>query len=548
MTIVRGFLVLIVLHFVLCKVLVGQQTGSSPATGDSVTPPVSEQGQSLGDIARKLRKDDTAEVKMTPEEAKELFGSVDKISAFAAQDSGFPRRSTIKRQLISSSDVEKYTRAQEQKTDFVKRFARSELTMKKLGLLPRDFNLGEFLVKANGKQIAGFYDNDTKTISLLNWIPLDRQAPILAHELTHALQDQNYDLRTWMEAGHATGHSAIENAQEVDNSDSDIARRAIVEGQAMVVMIDYLLAPVGRTLQNTPGLIDQMEEPAVKAAADSELLHNAPIIMREAGTFPYREGVIFEGELLEKGGKRMAFAGVFARPPADTHQVLHPKAYMSGETTVPVRLPDLRQFMSDKYEVYDSGAIGELDVRTMLKQYGEKKAADDVAAAWQGGAYMAFRRATHPAANPPTSAADPTTADLEFLYVSHWKSADAAQRFARIYSAAVSQRYRRADPGLAESCAGTDCPVSATQISTEEGPVIVEQWPDNTVRIAETFDAATAAKLLIDIGKRGIEAHAKNYSHEELSLRLYSLPMFSAFQAEIGATMLKDIQVAIKAK
>src|SRR5580698_346427 len=162
------------------------------------------QGQSIGDLARKARKDHTTEVQMSDEDAKKLFSSVDEILAFAAGDTGFPQKASVKRRLVGSADVEKYTREQQAKQGFAQRFARSEMTMKKFGLLPRDFNLREFLVKANGKEIAGYYDEDTKSISLLNWIPLERQAPILAHELTHALQDQNYDLKTWQAAGPKT--------------------------------------------------------------------------------------------------------------------------------------------------------------------------------------------------------------------------------------------------------------------------------------------------------------------------------------------------------
>jgi hypothetical protein len=100
-----------------------------------------------------------------------------------------------------------------------------------------------------------------------------------------------------------------------------------------------------------------------KAAADSQLLHDAPMILREMGTFSYREGLIFEGELLEKGGKQMAFSGVFARPPRNTHEVMQPTAYMNREKLSPVHIPDVQQILSDKYAVYDAGGVGELDVR-----------------------------------------------------------------------------------------------------------------------------------------------------------------------------------------
>ena len=128
--------------------------------------------------------------------------------------------------------------------EFTKRFAQEELSMKKLGFLPRDFNLKEFLVKSTGQEIAAYYDDETKMISMLNWVPPDRQEPILAHELTHALQDQNYDLAKWMKAGR---NGAIGSAID----DSAIARKAVVEGQAMVVYVDYLLKPVGRSLEDT---------------------------------------------------------------------------------------------------------------------------------------------------------------------------------------------------------------------------------------------------------------------------------------------------------
>jgi hypothetical protein len=524
----------------LCGSVVGQQsTASASASGDSTS--AADQGQSLGELARKMRKDHTAEVQMSQEDAKDLFRSVDKIVAFASEDSGFPKRSTVKRRMVSSAEVEQYTRDQETKEEYTQRFTRSEMTMKKFGLLPREFNLREFVVKANGKEIAAYYDDETKTISLLNWIPKDRQAPILAHELTHALQDQNYDLKAWLKAGQAASQPAESRSSEADvDDDSAGARRAVVEGQAQVVFIDYLLAPMGRTLQNTPGLIYQMEEPAVKAVADSQLLHDAPMILREMGTFPYREGLIFEGELLEKGGKKMAFPGVFLRPPRNTHEVLQPTAYINSEKLAAIRIPDVQQIVTDKYAVYDSGGIGELDVRALLKTYGNRKEADILAAGWQGGAYVAFRRTAKTATDALT------TADLALLYVSRWKSAQSAERFAHVYAGAIAQRYRNATPQAAASCTAAKCPVSAVQILTEEGPVIVEQWTDNTVLVSESFDQITAGKLVDAVREGNAGVRADNLCHDELGFRLYDLPEFSAFQAQIGERVLRELESATK--
>jgi hypothetical protein len=514
--------------------VVGQQPASLPtASGDSNS--AAAPGQSLGELARKARKDHTAEVQMSDADAKELFKSVDKIVAFASEDTGFPKRSVVKRRLVSSAEVEQYTRDQQAKQEYAQRLARSEMTMKKFGLLPREFNLREFVAKASGKEVAAYYDDETKTISMLNWIPLERQSQILAHELTHALQDQNYDLKAWLKPG--ASQTGDKKVAETDVDDDSIgARRAVVEGQAQVVFVDYLLAPLGRSLQNTPGLIYQMEEPAVKAVADSQLLHDAPMILREMGTFPYRNGLIFEGELLEKGGKQMAFSGVFARPPRTTHEVLQPTAYMNREKLSSMRIPDVQQILNDKYAVYDSGGIGELDLRALLKTYGNRKEADNLASAWQGGAYVAYRRTAK------TTADTLTTADLALFYVSRWKSSASAERFAHVYASAIAQRYQNAVPQPAAGCVGTKCPVFAVQILTEEGPVIVEQWADNTVVVSESFDQTTASKL-VDAVRQGIaEVRAENARPEELSWRLYDLPEFSAFQAQIGERILRELE------
>src|SRR5262249_2704517 len=178
----------------ICVSCIAQE---SPANGTIRAYPSQDSSQSLADMARKLRKDHSEDKQMTAEDAKKLFNAVDRIAAFASEDSGFPLRTTIKRRVISPDEVEREARAKMAREHDSDRFASSELSMKKLGLLPRNFNLKEFLITINRKEIAGFYDDETKTISLVNTIPLEQQEAVMAHELTHALQDQNYDLHKW---------------------------------------------------------------------------------------------------------------------------------------------------------------------------------------------------------------------------------------------------------------------------------------------------------------------------------------------------------------
>ena len=487
-----------------------------------------DSSQSLGDVARKLRKDVSDEVRMTDADAKKLFDSVDQIFAFASEDSGLPKHFPVKRRMVGKADVEKYASGRMAREEYTKHFQVAELTMKKLGFLPREFNLREFLVKSTGQQIAGYYDDETKTISLLNWVPADRQEPILAHELTHALQDQNYDLAKWMKAASKPEGTTNKKDDESENDDSAIARKAVVEGQAMVVYVDYVLAPLGRNLTDTPGLIYQMEEPAVKAVQDSQMLHDAPMILREAGSFAYNEGLIFEGELLQKGGKKMAFTGAFLRPPKNSHEILQPESYINSEKLPPTTVPDLKNLVGEQYEVFDSGGVGQLDVRAYLKQYGERRSADDVSSAWEGGAYVAYRR------KKDAADAAPSTADLATVYVSRWKTSQAAARFARFYATTVGRRYQTATIQTPTTCSGEKCPVASAQFLTEEGPVLVEQWANNSVIVSESFDVATALKVRDAVRDGESSAHAEDFQQPEIGMRLYEFPAFREFVERIG--------------
>jgi len=180
---------------------------------------------------------------------------------------------------------------------------------------------------------------------------------------------------------------------------------------------------------------------------------------------------------------------------------------------------------------------GELDLRALFKQFGERRAADDLAAAWQGGRYVAFRKTGD-------ASAAPSLADLALVYVSRWKSAQAAGRFAKLYADSVAQRYLNAAPDTAAACTGSQCPVASGRFSTETGPVIIEQWADNTVLVSESFDSATAARLLNAVRDEAGDAHADNFQSDELGLRLMEAPGFSAFQDSLGDEVRDQLAAA----
>ncbi|HZE27107.1 MAG TPA: hypothetical protein VE083_06960 [Terriglobales bacterium] len=174
------------------------------------------------------------------------------------------------------------------------------------------------------------YDEETKTIWLLDTVALDRQGPILAHELTHALQDQNYDLEQWV--GRATSRPARGSGRQ-GKTRAETTRLGLPvpqssRGKPWWFTSTTCSHPSGATLKDTPGVVASMEESAVTATIDTELMHQAPMMLREAGSFPYREGLFFEADVLAKRGKAAAFQGVFAHPPRNTHEVFNPNFYL----------------------------------------------------------------------------------------------------------------------------------------------------------------------------------------------------------------------------
>ena len=168
------------------------------------------------------------------------------ILQFASKDSGLPIKKEVKRRLTSRDEVVAYLEKNMAEDKDAQRLRRSELVLKKFGLLPRDFDLQTFLVALLREQIAGYYDAKTKTVNLLDWIDIEQQRPVLAHELTHALQDQSIGLEKWMKVGDTDLNDKKQpTAADIENDEISEARQAVVEGQAMVVLVDYCLNPSG---------------------------------------------------------------------------------------------------------------------------------------------------------------------------------------------------------------------------------------------------------------------------------------------------------------
>lgn len=483
---------------VLCAALPGSMAASQDQN-PSNQPPVTQSQQEPTKPVPPPEQPPQGEVKITPRQAEELFHSVDEILEFDSKQTGLPIKKEVKRKLTSRDEVESYLTKHLNDED-TQRLRRSELVLKKFGLLPRDFDLETFLVALLKEEVAGYYDPKTKTVNLLDWVPIEEQEPVMAHELTHALQDQDIGLQKWMKKGDKDLAEIKHDPtpQDIENDEIDNAREAVIEGQAQAMMFQYAIAPTGHTITNSPALVGAMEEETLTGTNGTKVFNSAPIFMKESLTFPYSYGMDFVIKVMQAGGKDRAFDGVLRNPPHTTRQIMQPEMYLSGEKIEPMRVPDFKHDFKD-YQKFDIGAMGEFDVAVLMDQYVGRPLSKRMYPEWRGGYYYA--------AKPKAKGNIVPDGPLGLLYVSRWSGPEAAMEFAGIYAESLKQRYKQvgeigssaaSEPIAQESEAKKEkSPPSLKgrhSWNTEDGAVIIEQHGD-TVFVSESLDTGTTATL-----------------------------------------------------
>jgi hypothetical protein len=424
----------------------------------------------------------TPETHITAQQAKELFASIPPILHFASEDTGLPIKHQVKPRLTTRIEVEKYLLEKMKDDKDAKRMERSEIVLKKFGLIDADFHLQSFLVKLLDEQIAAYYDSKTKTVNLLDWIAPDTQKPVLAHELTHALQDQHVNLDKWQsQTSDDLSHSYAEDRKHVATDEDDTAREAVLEGQAMAVFVDYSLAPAHRSLRNSPELVNNLLD-NMTDEGDSPVLARAPLLLQESLLFPYKDGLRFEAALIgDSKNPAAAYADVLDRPPDSSYQIMNPHAY-EQEAKVPLlNMPDIHPAIDAQYNPYDIGVMGELDVRILSELFGGKEIAAELTPQWDGGIYYAAQKKDAPDKN--------STASVALFYLSQWKSEPAAADFVKMYADELGKKYAHVSRNTSEETSPDE------QIyDTNEGPVLIVT-SGKDVFVSESFDLPTARKL-----------------------------------------------------
>ena len=352
--------------------------------------------------------------------ALQLCAQIGGISAELTDISGMKLKRPVPCDFISKEKINAFLK------DRIKEVARpediraEELALKKFGLLPPDFDLAATTVELLTEQAAAFYDYERKKLFITESTPSETQAPVLAHELAHALADQNYNLSKFIRQGR-------------NNDDGSTARLAVMEGQASWLMSEYLARRSGQSLLASPALLAAMSTMTEEGAGQYPVFDKAPLYLRASLIFPYTKGMTFQHAAVERDGKN-SFGNVFLRPPVSTQQILHPEKYTAG--LQPTRPPTPEPRLPRGYRSLVGGTLGELEHMILLEQYTGKEYAETLAPHWRGSTFeVRENRKAHRAV---------------LLYASEWDDEAAARKFFEAYRDVLRKKWKKMEEGPLE--------------------------------------------------------------------------------------------------
>ena len=324
--------------------------------------------------------------KLTPQE-QALLEAAREIGEKISVIRGLPLRRPIKKGVKDRDQLRQTLVAKlaEEVTD--EDIENEALVYKRLGLIAPDLDYKKMFLDLLTEQIAGFYDQEAKELYIMKGIPLSLQRPAMAHELFHGVQDQHFDILSLQ--GPFTSK---------ENSDFKLARSALIEGDATVLMIDFTLfesgqLPAGQArsivdmpfvgnmlanlsfddygaLESMVGGGDQNLDPELAERAEAfkqSALNQAPPIVRELLVFPYLGGMRFVA-YARKNRAWTDVDAIYADAPVSTEQILHPERYFQRDDPTVLRFDPKAALPTGARPIYDT-VFGELQTLLMLKTH-----------------------------------------------------------------------------------------------------------------------------------------------------------------------------------
>lgn len=292
---------------------------------------------------------------------------VDSIRRQTAQVRGLEPLAEVPLEIVEPSALDAIFSRELRKAQVLREVDINKKLLTVLGLAEPSLDLQATILGVLTEQITGFYLYDEKKMYLpTTATDLGTSEKItIAHEMTHALQDQHFDLQKLL-------------PEDSDNGDRVMAIRALVEGDATMTMRRW-----GNLNLSSDDKISLGDGEAVQGPSR---LDRAPLVLRIELLFPYTEGLGFAQALFERGG----FAAVdqaFRDPPQSTEQIIHPEKYITRDAPRPVQLPPLASALGGSWRTLRTDVLGELDIRILIEQHSSGVDADIAGTGWGGDRY-----------------------------------------------------------------------------------------------------------------------------------------------------------------
>lgn len=326
------------------------------------------------------------------------------------------------RELEFETSFRHGTKTKEELRDYLKNIVREEIpgdklaayqkALVKFGLIPAGMPLESLILELYTEQVAGFYDWRTETLYLINDMPEDLLRAVTSHELTHALQDQYVGIQN------------LPISREKENDDRIMATQALMEGDAVSVMLDYALKSSGKDSTMLPGLDPLVDE--LTTSMGGQLMASAPAYIRQNVLFPYIQGFAFTQQLRQSGGWSRV-NGTFEDPPRSTEQILHPEKYMEAiDLPTTITLQPLSEELGEGWTFLDKNTMGEFNINILVNEFIED-APKTIAAGWDGDLYQVYEH------NPSGKTA--------LVWFTAWDSDTDAQEFFEGYASLLEKKY-----------------------------------------------------------------------------------------------------------
>ena len=289
------------------------------------------------------------------------------------------------------------------------------------GFTQGEEDVWDIVLRVYTEQVGALYDEKEGEI-LLPQGASDRNTmamTILAHEVTHALQDQHFDLNSLP-------------LEEKHNDDKVMAIHCLVEGDATLLMNRYYARHISwRALADLVGMLFSPQDEFWKA----------PAFLREGLAFPYTEGFLFVSELYAAGGWKRVNAA-YGDPPVSCEQIMHPVKYIKKrDVPTPVDVTMLRTALGTSWRYLEHNTLGELYTRILLDEFIPGERTSEAAAGWDGDQYIALE--------------EKKSGKLLLVWKSVWDSKKDASEFAAALEKLITKRWPQAkqvkkEPGRKE--------------------------------------------------------------------------------------------------